>query len=64
MPFTPEQLGELEAIGAELKAHHTLALGSDKRVIEESQHTDLLHACSASLAELENEELEAKGLHP
>jgi hypothetical protein len=36
VPFTPEQLDDLDAMGLELEGHHILALSSDKRAIEEA----------------------------
>ena len=36
VPFTAEQWDDLDAMGLELESHHILALGSDKRAIEEA----------------------------
>ena len=36
VPFTPEQMADLDAMGLELEGHHVLALSSDKRAMEEA----------------------------
>ena len=36
VPFTPEQMADLDAMGLELEGHHVLALSSDKRLMEEA----------------------------
>ena len=36
VPFTSEQMADLDAMGLELEGHHVLALSSDKRLMEEA----------------------------